>query len=302
MQSKKVGIVVVTYNRLKLLKEVIDSLRAQTYQNHQIVVINNGSTDGTPEWLAEQADLKVITQGNLGGAGGFHTGMKWVAENAFDLCWVMDDDVVCHLDALQELVSAYDAKPGIGFVCSKVVGIDGSPMNTPVVDNRPTANGYAYFCDLIDRQMIKVMASTFVSVLLSTDVIREVGLPIKEFFIWGDDTEYTHRVSLRYDSYLVCKSTVVHKRAVQGGLNFYTETNPKRLKNFFYLFRNNDYTNLRESTRNQKIKWFLKRMYHVLRLTLKGDFKRASILWKAAVALRRFNPPIVFPTQPDPQG
>ena len=77
----KVGIVVVTYNRLSLLKEVIESLRVQSYRDYQIVVVNNGSTDETPLWLEKQKDIITITQDNLGGAGGFHTGMKYVAEH-----------------------------------------------------------------------------------------------------------------------------------------------------------------------------------------------------------------------------
>ena len=176
---KRVGIVVVTYNRLALLKEAIDSLRNQTYLNRDIVVVNNGSTDGTLEWLNSQKDLIVITQQNLGGAGGFFTGMKYVAEHDYDYCWIMDDDVVCHSDALQELVSAYNKKPNIGFVCSKVIGINGCPMNTPTVDDRPTSNGDADFTDLIAESMIKVKTATFVSVLCSVKTIKEVGLPYK---------------------------------------------------------------------------------------------------------------------------
>ena len=223
---KRVGIVVVTYNRLALLKEAIDSLRNQTYLNRDIVVVNNGSTDGTLEWLNSQKDLIVITQQNLGGAGGFFTGMKYVAEHDYDYCWIMDDDVVCHSDALQELVSAYNKKPNIGFVCSKVIGINGCPMNTPTVDDRPTSNGDADFTDLIAESMIKVKTATFVSVLCSVKTIKEVGLPYKEFFIWGDDTEYTNRISLNHECYMACRSVVVHKRAIQGALSFETETDP----------------------------------------------------------------------------
>ena len=81
--SNEVGIVVVTYNRLELLKEVVESLRQQTFRDFQIVVVNNGSTDNTSEWLTNQKDIYTINQENLGGAGGFFTGMKYVAENGF---------------------------------------------------------------------------------------------------------------------------------------------------------------------------------------------------------------------------
>ena len=251
---KLIGIVVVTYNRLALLKEVIAALREQTYTDTQIVVVNNGSTDGTQAWLELQEDIFTINQSNLGGAGGFFTGMKYVVENGYRYCWIMDDDVVCKPDALQELLEASQRKENIGFVCSRVIGINGCSMNVPTVDERPTANGYADYTDLIDYHMIKVVMATFVSVFLPTSVIREMGLPYKEFFIWGDDSEYTSRVSSKYDCYLACKSVVVHKRAIQGALSFFTETNPQRLRNYFYAFRNLTYTLWKKETFNVHLK------------------------------------------------
>lgn len=62
--------VVVTYNRRELLKRNLSCLRANR-PVQSIVVVNNGSTDGTTEWLKEQKDLIVIHQENVGGSGGF---------------------------------------------------------------------------------------------------------------------------------------------------------------------------------------------------------------------------------------
>lgn len=292
---KLVGIVVVTYNRLSLLKEVISALRGQTYTNAQIIVVNNGSTDGTLAWLESQGDIITISQSNLGGAGGFFTGMKYVVENGYRYCWIMDDDVVCKPKALQELLDACQQKENIGFVCSLVIGINGCSMNVPTVDDRPTANGYPDYTDLIGYQMIKVIMATFVSVLLPTSVIREMGLPYKEFFIWGDDSEYTSRVSSKYDCYLVCKSVVVHKRALQGALSFFTETNPQRLRNYFYAFRNQTYLLWKSATFKGKLKCLVVRFILLVKLLCKGDFLRYRILLKATLATFAFKPQIVYP-------
>lgn len=293
--NKEVGIVVVTYNRLTLLKEAIEALRLQTYPNYQIIVINNGSTDETPKWLSQQKDILTITQENLGGAGGFFTGIKYVAEHDFSFCWIMDDDVICQSDALEELVKAYQCKPNIGFVCSKVEGIDGSPMNVPVVDMKLTDNGYAHYYDLIENFMIKVNEATFVSVFLSTKVINEVGLPFKEYFIWGDDSEYTTRIAQKYDCYLVCKSIVTHKRTLQQSLSFDTETNPQRLYFYFYLFRNRAHIYFHNDTRRNGIKYVLRLFKLMLIYALKCDFKRCSIILKAVIALASFRPIVKYP-------
>lgn len=292
----KVGIVVVTYNRLELLKEVIQSLREQTFKNRQIIVINNGSTDNTSEYLSEQSDIITITQDNLGGAGGFHTGLKYVAENGFNYCWLMDDDVICRPDALAELIHAFQSRPEIGYVCSKVVGIDRCPMNTPAVDDRPTSNGYADYCDMIGEQMIKVKQSTFVSVLVSTSTIMKVGLPYKEFFIWGDDTEYTSRISALYPCYMACRSVVLHKRSLQRNLDFMQEQDEKRLRNYFYYFRNNLFI-LRKRQGEKSFRNDCRSKQRLaIRRYLRGDKVHASILWKAVRAARTFRPQILFPS------
>ena len=80
-EGLKIATVVVTYNRLELLKDCIESLRNQTRKIDEIFVINNSSTDGTEEWLSRQNDLTTITQPNTGGAGGFYTGTKTDAEH-----------------------------------------------------------------------------------------------------------------------------------------------------------------------------------------------------------------------------
>ena len=64
----QVTAVIVTYNRLELLKECIAAVKAQTYKPSFILVVNNDSTDGTTEWLNQQSDLIVIHQPNKGGA------------------------------------------------------------------------------------------------------------------------------------------------------------------------------------------------------------------------------------------
>lgn len=293
--DKKVGIVVVTYNRLALLKEVIDALRLQTYNDYQIIVVNNGSTDDTAKWLSEQSDVFTITQENLGGAGGFFTGMKYVAENGYKYCWIMDDDVICDKDALAELVSAINVKDDIGFVCSKVLGTDGSPMNTPIVnmDSRSPITGYEDYFDLSDYNMVKVKRATFVSVLFTTEMIRKIGLPYKEYFIWGDDTEYTTRLSQKYPCYVALKSKVIHKRNVQKIILFENEKDEKRLAFYVYKYRNEAFTQI---SRGEQIKTYFISHYLVrsLKLLVKGKIVHSRMIFKTVKQILAFNPKIVY--------
>ena len=69
-----IAAVVVTRNRLVLLQECVNALRVQTRKVDEIIVVDNGSDDGTATWLSEQKDIIAIIQGNTGGAGGQYTG------------------------------------------------------------------------------------------------------------------------------------------------------------------------------------------------------------------------------------
>lgn len=294
--DEKVGVVVVTYNRLVLLKEVIDSLRNQTYENLQIVVVNNGSTDGTSAWLAEQqSDIITITQDNSGGAGGFFTGMKYVAEHGYKYCWVMDDDVICQPNALYELVKAYQIRDDIGFVCSRVVGIDGCPMNTPNASTRQAANGYMDLYDYVaEWGMVRVDSATFVSVLVSVEKIKELGLPYKEYFIWGDDSEYTTRISTLYPSYIACRSIVLHKRVIQKSLILEQEDDMDRLKNYYYKIRNESYNLIKYGYRIHLIRYLLNYFILSVKMLIKFRIRHFLIIWKAYLSLFRFHPVVRY--------
>ena len=79
----KVGVLIVTFNRLKLLQEELTSIRNQSYQDFDIIVVNNCSNDGTKEWLNEQDDIHSIdiSPKNIGPAAAFSLGMKYIAEH-----------------------------------------------------------------------------------------------------------------------------------------------------------------------------------------------------------------------------
>ena len=293
---KTVGIIVVTYNRLKLLKEEIESLRIQTFEDFQIIVVNNGSTDGTKNWLEAQKDIVTINQNNVGGAGGFYTGMKYAAENGFDYVWVMDDDVECYPNSLEVLMSVASANPDIGFLCSRVFASDGSTlMNVPIIDNKGRNGAYPNWLKRIDENLIGIKSATFVSVLIPVSHIIELGLPIKEYFIWGDDTEYTIRISRNYNCYLVYNSIVIHKRAMAQAMDFMAEKDPKRVDNYYYNLRNNFVNEIKYG----EVKDVVIKICYLLSVFFKSlfhfDFRRVTIVIKAFFSAIFFKTRVDFP-------
>lgn len=115
-------------------------------------------------------------------------------------------------------------------------------MNYPLIDNTWNEN------NLTTEGINKIPAATFVSCFIKGDVVKKVGLPIKEYFILGDDTEYTQRMSKHFPSFFVRRSVVTHKmKENKGTENVYEITDKARVERLFYSFRNDCCTYKRTS-------------------------------------------------------
>src|SRR5215469_4660419 len=93
--SERVCAVVATHNRKNLLEECLTGLLRQSHALDHILVVDTASTDGTLDMVARKFPHiePVRLEENVGGAGGFHTGVKHAYEAGYDWIWVMDDDV-----------------------------------------------------------------------------------------------------------------------------------------------------------------------------------------------------------------
>ena len=210
-KEKKVIAVIVTYNRKELLKECVEAILEQNYKNCDVLIVDNASTDGTYEYISKLLKNKRViyknTGANLGGAGGFNFGIKEAYKLGCDFVWIMDDDCIVHKDTLQEFfVADKKLKGKYGFLASKVLWKDNNICEMNVQRGTLTKK-----VEDFDSELVPVVMSSFVSLFVSAKKVKEFGLPIKEFFIWTDDWEYTRRISRKYESYLVNNSVVTHK-------------------------------------------------------------------------------------------
>ena len=186
-ENTKVLALVVTYNRLPLLKKCIEALKLQSYKNYDILVVNNGSTDGTREYLDSLQDVISIHQDNLGGAGGFGRGMEFVQQNKeYGAIWMMDDDGIPEENQLKNILY-YSKKNNVDYANALVLNIDDhsrlSQGNVPYI-----------FEDYKNVEFIPSNMVPFNGTLVYRHVIDKIGIVKKEMFIWGDEREYTARV------------------------------------------------------------------------------------------------------------
>lgn len=291
---KKIRIIatVVTYNRKELLKECLQCLLKQTYPM-DILVIDNASTDGTKEEIKSYIDNKKIlylnTGKNLGGAGGFNYALKEAVKRKYDYIWLMDDDTMPQEDALSKLISfAQRVSMNFGFLSSKVIWKDGTvcKMNGQKFSGKEQIDGKEY---LMCRQ------ATFVSLFVPANIVIEEGLPIKEFFIWGDDVEYTRRISDKYPCFYVQDSVVLHKTANNEGSNI-AKDDVSRIDRYRYAYRNEVYIARKEGIK-RKLYQLLKIIYHILRVLLKSDnykIRKIAVILKASAEGLHFFPEVEY--------
>ena len=270
----KIDAVVVTYNRKELLLECIEAILNQNYNVDKVFIIDNASTDGTYDELKNRGilDIKKIIykklEENIGGAGGFYEGIKAAREDNADWIWIMDDDTIPKEDCLKNFINALSIINGkISFLASAVYGIDNECMNTTGISELKGKNGILQWHEYIKDGIVGIDVATFVSLLINGDATKKIGLPFKDYFIWGDDTEYTLRLTRKYGrAYLVGKSIAIHKRTGSKSLSIFEETNMNRIKFYYYMVRNNYINTKTYYSKKAKIMFYIKWKKTVVKL------------------------------------
>ncbi len=227
--------VVVTYNRCDLLLKSLESLTTQTRKFDAVYIVDNASTDGTPERLVEAGfleeeppscsdiyrstttynDIKVKyirLPENLGGAGGFYYGVKEAYEDDYDWVFIMDDDAFPTPTCLEELAGYFNLENNVALASLKV-DLDGNILYHH--------RGFFNFDSGLpiqrhitkedtERELTDIDMASFVGLLVKKEAIAKVGFPKKEFFIHTDDLEYCIRLRSVGTIKLVNKSIIKH--------------------------------------------------------------------------------------------
>lgn len=158
-----VSVIIPTFNRTDLLKETVDSVRNQTFRDFEIIVVDDGSTDGTSEWLMTQPDLRVLTQTNSGIATSRNNGAaqargQWLA--------FLDHDDLWAEDKLKVQVEFVNENPEVALVAARHVRL-GTAFRAP---RRPTwIKG-----DLLTKAYSESFIHTS-SVMIRKDVFEKIG-------------------------------------------------------------------------------------------------------------------------------
>jgi rhamnopyranosyl-N-acetylglucosaminyl-diphospho-decaprenol beta-1,3/1,4-galactofuranosyltransferase len=213
--------VVVTHNRSELLLGCLEALAGQTHPVEGAIVVDNASTDGTPDALASAGVRSrlpvdyIRLSRNGGGAEGFHYGLRAALDTDADWIWLMDDDCEPAPDALATLLAAPRASdPEAVLLAPLVETAEGQvlPLNrgwlrprwfrAPLVGLR--SGDWA-------RAELQIEHVSLVGPLVRAEAARRTDPPRRDFFIWFDDLEWTARLGRLGGLWLIPASRIVHR-------------------------------------------------------------------------------------------
>ena len=185
---EKIIAVIVTFNRQELLSRCVHALRNQTKKPDAILIVNNGSTDNTEQWLHSQTDLIHLTQKNVGSGGGFNTGINWAYRQGYSWIWCMDDDGYPKEDALEKILA-----PETDRLCLRNCAVLNKEDKKTFVWK---TKNYTTIDD-VDCRIIEGVGHPFNGTMIHRNIVERVGVPQPKLFLWGDETEYYYRITKR---------------------------------------------------------------------------------------------------------
>ena len=235
--------VVVTYNRIELLKRTVCCLQKNKPVT-SIVVVNNGSTDGTAEWLKMQTGLVVISQTNVGGSGGFYTGMQYAYQAGADWIWCMDDDVFPRTDCLEQLLQ-YAGMEQVGILSPR--RLQEGKLFTHEFQEYNLTNPFAsMYSGKLSKQTTtvptEIKGAAFEGPFIRREVVEKIGFPNKELFIFCDDTDYCLRTVQAGYKIIYVPTALMDKEKFFSN-DSWSERNKKKKWKRFYQIRNSTYLN-----------------------------------------------------------
>lgn len=222
-------IVVLNWNGWQDTLECLESLLKLTYQNYRVIVVDNGSVDGSEEKIKTWARNKypalifIETGKNLGYAAGNNVGLRYaMSRDDFEYAWLLNNDTTVAPDALTHLVRRMKEQPDAGMCGSTIlyyhdrnrIWAQGATYNKWYAEGRHlnfnktfNPNRMAQYQKL-ERKMDYIVGA---SILVSRSFLNDIGLMCEDYFLFFEELDWAMRARGRYRLVLAPESIVYHK-------------------------------------------------------------------------------------------
>jgi len=206
--------IVLNYNGLRFLEECFDSLFKQTYDNMEVVMVDNGSSDGSVEFVNQRfPEVHVLrNERNLGYSEGNNLGIRYAAGRSAALVLILNNDVSVERKAVEKMVKVATSREQVGIVGPLIrdledrnnvqeLGLDCDILAFPVPSSRKFRPG--------------IVSPFYVSgcaMLIKREVLVEVGLFDPSYFMLAEDLDLCWRARLAgYQVVATSDATIYHK-------------------------------------------------------------------------------------------
>jgi GT2 family glycosyltransferase len=214
-----ISAIVVNYNGAGFLSACLESLSIQTYQNLEVIVVDNASTDGSDHIPAEYTDVHMIrSTENLGYGGGINAG---IAASSGDMILALNNDIVLDQSCVEHLAHAMEADPQTGMCASKMLLPDGRLNSTGLCISR---SGAAWNRDFgrentkADNPLGDVLGPCGGAALYRKAMLEQVGSFDESFFMYMEDVDLAVRARLvGWGCRYVPEAVVVHANGATAG-------------------------------------------------------------------------------------
>lgn len=212
--------VILTFNRREQLRSLLDRLPELEVGPDHVLVVDNGSTDGTFDVATRAAAGSPIpttvirARRNGGSAEGYHAALDWCRQSGFEWAWLVEDDLIPAPDALRRLLE-HDAvgDDSTSALVSAVHDANGHPLLVPRGRLRRRFFGTPCIPIAVDEYgsgSVRLQYFGFLGSLVRLSMIDRSGLPRRDMLGWIDDVDFSSRLARVGAAWLVPGSVVVH--------------------------------------------------------------------------------------------
>lgn len=216
------SIIILNWNGLAYLPGCLESLKNQTYQDFECIIVDNGSTDGSVEYLRNEHDWTrlICLEENVGFAAGNNTGF---AESCGEYIVTLNNDTVLDRDWLKEMVTVADKNVKVGMIASRICSF----YDRDVIDSlgvkicldgmsRGAYRGRRY--SEIQPVPEKILLPSACAALYKRSMIDQTGFFDSSYFAYCEDTDLGLRGRLAgWDACLASEAIVYHKYSATAG-------------------------------------------------------------------------------------
>ncbi len=217
MRNPKVFIIILNYNGKDFLKNTLESVYKLNYQNYQVVVVDNASTDGS----FEEARLSfgkfnfIQNSHNVGFAAGNNIAIKWALEKMADYVFLLNNDALVEEETLTKLIDEAKKDNLLGILSpiiykgdSKQVWFSGGKINWLKMRAEHVE-------DILETQYV-----TGCAMLIKKEVFKKIGLLDEKFFLYYEDTDFSFRaIKAGFKLKIVKTANVFHFEKSSESLN-----------------------------------------------------------------------------------